>query len=129
VLSSAVEHFLHTEGATGSIPVAPTIIRDLRNSQAVACDHGPYVSRGIEVIGAETWEQAVERLRDADPDLVIVCYVFDEMRPFRLLHYLRHEKRGHVATILVRAVPVSLGTTQEAEIRESYRILGVPTLA
>src|SRR5687768_7490996 len=24
VLSSAVEHFLHTEGATGSIPVAPT---------------------------------------------------------------------------------------------------------
>ena len=82
----------------------------------------------VEVIGAETWEQALERLRDADPDLVIVCYVFDEMRPFRLLHYLRHEKRGHVPTIRVRAVPVSLGTTQEAEIRESYRILGVPTL-
>jgi hypothetical protein len=55
-----------------------------------------------------------------------VAAVIDEMRP--LLHYLPHEKRGHVPTILVRAVPVSLGTTQEAEIRKSYRILWVPTL-
>lgn len=79
----------------------------------------------VEVVGAETWDEAVEQLRDAEPDLVIVCYVFDDMRPFRLLHHMRHDKRRHVPTILVRAVPVSLGRTQEAEIRESYRTLGV----
>src|SRR3954462_453642 len=79
----------------------------------------------VEVIGAETGEEAVVRLGDAEPNLVIVCYVFDDMRPFRLLHHMRHEKRRHIPTILVRAVPGSLGRTQEAEIRESYRTLGV----
>jgi hypothetical protein len=30
-----------------------------------------------------------------------VCYVFDEMRPFRLLHYVGHDwKHPHVPTLL-----------------------------
>ena len=36
MLSSAVEHFLHTEGVTGSIPVAPTISLLLACGAAVA---------------------------------------------------------------------------------------------
>ena len=48
------------------------------------------------------------------------------MRPFRLLQYLRQERpRAHLPTILVRALPVPLGKTQEEQIRESYQNLGV----
>ena len=48
------------------------------------------------------------------------------MRPFRLLQYLRQERpRSHLPTILVRALPVPLGKTQEEQIRESYQNLGV----
>jgi PleD family two-component response regulator len=84
------------------------------------------VADAVEVIGAETWDEALERLQDIEPRVVVVCYVFDEMRPFRLLHYLRYESRkGRVPTLLVRAVPVKLGSTQEAEISQSYMTLGV----
>jgi PleD family two-component response regulator len=77
-------------------------------------------------VGGETLDEAVRKLQELEPDLIIVCYAFDEVRPFRLLHYLRHElHRRHVPTILVRALPVPLGKTQEAEIRESYKSLGV----
>jgi PleD family two-component response regulator len=80
----------------------------------------------VRPVGGETLDQAVGQLQGLEPDLIIVCYAFDEVRPFRLLHYLRHElRRRHVPTILVRALPVALGKTQEAEIRESYKSLGV----
>ena len=39
---------------------------------------------------------------------------------------VQHEwRRRHVPTILVRALPVLLGKTQEDEIREAYKSLGV----
>ena len=80
----------------------------------------------VEIVGEETWQDAVACLHEADPDLIIVCYVFDEMRPFRLLRYARHEwNHAHVPTILVRALPIALGKSQEHEIRESYKALGV----
>ncbi len=80
----------------------------------------------VRVIGVETWQEALRQLEALKPNGVIVCYLFDEMRPFRLLHHLRHEYAGrHVPTFLVRAVPVSLGTTNETEIGASYRMLGV----
>jgi PleD family two-component response regulator len=79
-----------------------------------------------EIVGEDSWHQAVTRLHEVNPDLIIVCYVFDEMRPFRLLHYVRHDwKHPHVPTLLVRALPVALGKSQEEEIRESYKTLGV----
>jgi hypothetical protein len=77
-------------------------------------------------VGGETLEEAVAQLHEVEPDLIIVCYAFDEVRPFRLLQYVRNEwRRRHVPTVLVRALPVPLGKTQEAEIRESYKSLGV----
>jgi PleD family two-component response regulator len=80
----------------------------------------------VEVIGAETWEEAVDRLQEVDPQAIIVCYVFDEMRPFRLLRYLQQERLDrHVPTLLVRAVPVKLGASDEADIAHSYLTLGV----
>src|SRR5438270_13803885 len=76
------------------------------------------LSDDFEVVGAETFEQAVTRLEECDPAAIVVCYVFDEMRPFRFLQYVRNERRGrHIPTSLVRAVPIGLGRTQEDEIR------------
>jgi CheY-like chemotaxis protein len=80
----------------------------------------------VEVIGADTWDQALERLGDPLPSLIVVCYAFDQMRPFRLVHHLRAKQDGRrLPIILVRALPVPLGRTQEVEIRQSYQNLGV----
>jgi hypothetical protein len=79
----------------------------------------------VHTDGAEAFDEVVGKLTESRPDLIIVCYAFDEVRPFRLLHYVRDEWRAHVPTILVRALPIPLGTTEEARIRESYKTLGV----
>jgi CheY-like chemotaxis protein len=79
----------------------------------------------VEVIGAATWDEAVQRFSDAAPHLVVVCYVFDEMRPYRFVRHVRGSKHGRVAIFLVRAVTVPLGSTQEADLRRSYTELGV----
>jgi hypothetical protein len=87
---------------------------------------GALAADDIEIIGCETWDDAVSRLEEKDADVLVICYAFDEMRPFRLLQYLRQERpRSHVPTVLVRALPVPLGKTQEEQIRESYQNLGV----
>jgi CheY-like chemotaxis protein len=87
---------------------------------------GLFAADGMEIVGCETWDDAVTRLEEKDADVLVICYAFDEMRPFRLLQYLRQERpRAHLPTILVRALPVPLGKTQEEQIRESYQNLGV----
>lgn len=87
---------------------------------------GLFAAHEVEIVGCETWDDAVSRLEEKEADLLVICYAFDEMRPFRLLQYLRQERpRAHLATILVRALPVPLGKTQEEQIRESYQNLGV----
>jgi len=79
-----------------------------------------------DVMGAQTLEEAIALLDSNQPDLVVVCYAFDEMRPFRLFAYIRHDLQwDDLPMVLVRALPVPLGATQEKEIRESYRTLGV----
>ena len=93
------------------------IIRQL--GEALAADD-------VEIVGCETWDDVVSRLEEKNADVLVICYAFDEMRPFRLLQYLRQERpRAHVPTVLVRALPVALGRTQEEQIRESYQNLGV----
>ena len=87
---------------------------------------GLFAAHEVEIVGCETWDDAVSRLEENEADLLVICYAFDEMRPFRLLQYLRQERpRAHLPTILVRALPVPLGKTQEEQIRESYQNLGV----
>jgi hypothetical protein len=52
-----------------------------------------------------------------------------QIRPFRILNYVREELRGaHIPTMLVRALPVPIGETEEARIRESYTTLRVDAL-
>jgi PleD family two-component response regulator len=87
---------------------------------------GGALSDDASAVGGETWDRCVAWLNDHQPALVLVCYAFDEMRPFRLISYIRDDQqRKSLPTVLVRALPVPLGATQEAEIRESYKTLGV----
>jgi CheY-like chemotaxis protein len=83
---------------------------------------GLFAAHEVEIVGCETWDDAVSRLEEKEADLLVICYAFDEMRPFRLLQYLRQERpRAHLPTILVRALPVPLGKTQEEQIRSPTR--------
>lgn len=79
---------------------------------------------GLDVLRAPTWEEALAQLGCQNPDGLIVSYSFDELRPFRLLHHLLDQGR-RVPTILLRAVPVRLERTEEADIRQTYSALGV----
>jgi PleD family two-component response regulator len=77
----------------------------------------------VEVVGAATWEEATQRLEVADPALIVVCYVFDEMRPYRFIRHARQKYRN-TPIFLVRAVTVRLGSGHEADVRRSYTDLG-----
>ena len=78
----------------------------------------------VEVLPAESWDDALAHLRAHEPRGVIVSYAFDELRPFRLLHRLQDE--GYrLPSILLRVVPVRLERTEEADIRQAYQTLGV----
>jgi PleD family two-component response regulator len=43
----------------------------------------------VEVQAAETYDDALARLRERQVDLLIVCYIFDDVRPYRLLNHLQ----------------------------------------
>src|SRR3954463_59313 len=92
---------------------------------AVCRELGHALMDHVDIIAAETLEEAIAAAQDC-PRLILVCYAFDEMRPFRLLHQLRGEQSGpRCPIVLVRALPISFGAVQEAEVRESYKTLGV----
>ena len=78
----------------------------------------------VDVVGAGTWHDAVERLPEARPHLIIVCYIFDEMRPYRFIQHVR-DTNQQVPIFLIRAVSVPLGNTQESDLASSYVDLGV----
>jgi PleD family two-component response regulator len=83
------------------------------------------LSADVDVMGAGTWEDAVERLSAAAPDLIVLCYVFDEMRPYRFVQHVRGSERRRTPILLIRAVTVPLGATLESDLRRSYSELGV----
>jgi CheY-like chemotaxis protein len=93
---------------------------------AVIKELGSVLAGDVERIGVETFDDAIAKTKEREPDLLIVCYAFDELRPFRLLQQLRQKPRAaHVPTMLVRALPIPIGEAEEARIREAYTTLGV----
>jgi hypothetical protein len=93
---------------------------------AVIKELGSALADEVERIGVETFDDAVATAKERKPNVLIVCYAFDELRPFRLLQHLRQEARAaHVPTMLVRALPIPIGEAEEARIREAYTTLGV----
>jgi hypothetical protein len=77
----------------------------------------------VEVQAAETYDDALARLRERQVDLLIVCYIFDDVRPYRLLNHLQELDEPPPA-MLVRALPVPLREKEE-EVRSAYAPLGV----
>lgn len=73
---------------------------------------------------ADAFETAITSFRDAAPDLVIVGYHFDGGRPDRVVRALR-ELDGEVPVLLVRVLPYAAGRARDADMRQSYRQLGV----
>jgi PleD family two-component response regulator len=78
-----------------------------------------------DVTGAAIWVDAVRGLAEVTPQLIIVCYVFDEVRPYRFIQHVRDTEDQRVPIFLIRAVTIPLGATQEADLRRSYVELGV----
>jgi CheY-like chemotaxis protein len=82
------------------------------------------LGNGVEVLGATTWTESLNRLEQA-PDVIVVCYVFDELRPYRLIQHVRAELEDRpIPIVLVRALPVRLGN-EENDVRDSYLAIGV----
>ena len=77
----------------------------------------------VQVTAAETYDEALARLGERQVDLLVVCYVFDDVRPYRLLNHLKQLDEQPPA-MLVRALPVPLREKEE-EVRAAYAPLGV----
>ena len=79
----------------------------------------------VEVYSGITSAEAAAHLAK-ELDLIVVCYVIDDVRPYRFINRIRNES-PHTRTplILVRALPVPLGQSQEWEIRQAYKSIGV----
>lgn len=93
---------------------------------AVTKELGSALADDVERVGTETFDDAIAKAKERQPNVLIVCYAFDELRPFRLLQHLRQEPRAaHVPTMLVRALPIPIGEAEETRIREAYTTLGV----
>lgn len=80
---------------------------------------------GAQVHAGVTPEAAASHL-DSDLDLILVCYVFDDLHPYRFINRIRNESpHKRTPLILIRALPVPLGESQEWEIRRAYKSIGV----
>ena len=79
----------------------------------------------VEVYPGTTSAEAGAHLAK-ELDLILICYVFEDVRPYRLINRIRNESpHRQTPLILVRALPVPLGDSQEWEIRQAYKSIGV----
>lgn len=78
----------------------------------------------FEVVTATSFEEAVEAL-DYRVDVIVLGYHFDEMRPYRLLRYLRDDRPMSARVLLVRGLAFESLTIDEAETARTYKDLGV----
>lgn len=88
-----------------------------RKLESVLAEHA-------DVSCAEGFDAALARLRAGDIDVLVLCYVFDDVRPYRLLNHMQDESLAPMPIVLVRALPVPLRDS-ETDLEEAYRQLGV----
>lgn len=82
--------------------------------------------KDLSVIRCETLDEAIREFQDEKPSLVILGYVFDQMRPFRFVHHLRSDGGSQeVPIIMVQIHDWRFDALQEQQMREGYRSLGV----
>ena len=79
----------------------------------------------VHVHAGVTPEAAAAHLH-GELDVILVCYVFDDLHPYRFINRIRQESpHKRTPLILIRALPVPLGESQEWEIRRAYKSIGV----
>jgi hypothetical protein len=79
-----------------------------------------------QILHCETLDQAVERIEHEDPHFIVVCTLFDEMRPFRLIHHVRSElDKPELPILLVQIVDGHLGSsTLVKQMSDAYGSIG-----
>jgi len=84
----------------------------------------PALEGDAEVLAGNTLVETLRILKTATPDVLVLSYVFDELRPFRLLAEVESASpEGHLPIVLLKATSVRLGETTE-QLRLAYRSLG-----
>jgi|SRR5690349_3508924 len=107
--------------------VRPTPINVLIAAPAVVVQTlgGALRELGVEVQGCTTPGEGEKQLARRF-DLILVCYVFDDVHPYHFIGRIRHESaNAQTPIVLVRALPVPLGKSQEWEIGTAYKSIGV----
>jgi hypothetical protein len=80
----------------------------------------------VHVLHCETLEQAIERIAAEKVHLIVLCYLFDDLRPFRLIHHVRNDLgRPDVPILLVRAVDWQLDEAQLRQMTRAYEGIGI----
>jgi PleD family two-component response regulator len=76
---------------------------------------------------AHDYQMAISCLAEpVCPDLVIVSYHFDQLRPYRLVQQMKDDgQTSMIPILLVRALPLHLGTPNAAQLKDAYIALGV----
>ncbi len=83
------------------------------------------LGEGWRVLPAPTYAHAVRCLRKSAFDAVIVGYHFDDMRPDRLLRYIRGEPSlRSKPVVLVRGLPFLHVGLDDEELRVAYTEIG-----
>jgi PleD family two-component response regulator len=105
-----------------AVNTAPTVL--IAAPTSVSREIRDALGSGVAVMAAQTFHEATTQLERGHVDLIIICYVFDEVRPYRLLNHIKTTFGVRMPMVLVRAVPVPLQGKEE-EVRRSYEGLGV----
>lgn len=75
---------------------------------------------------AETYDDAVTAFNELHPDVVLVEYRFDALRPYRLIYWLtdRRKQGEPFSIILARVLPLHLFQVDESDIEKTYLAIG-----
>lgn len=104
------------------MPGRPTIL--IAAPAAVFGKMERVLAKGADLENTEDFEGTASRLAEGGLDLFILCYIFDDLRPYRILNYLQEHEVAKPTTVLVRALPVPLREKEE-DVELAYRELGV----
>ena len=80
------------------------------------------------VLVATDAEAALQLCAEHPPDVVLVSYLFDELRPYRVVRTLREDPcSSNAAIVLFRFLPLRSLRFDEDEVRQAYEDLGCTT--
>ena len=93
------------------IAVAPGAVRQVSTA----------LGNAFDCTLVDTVETGIQRLGAGSFDLLVVGYFFDNSQPFRLITQAKATS-PRTPIVLVRALPVSLGRTDGADIQAAYGV-------